>query len=118
MNPQEWLNTIAQRLDELADEGPPELLDLAEDLGRIADMWPTDPPPSREGDPRWLQEIREVLERAAAEILHDRYGGSTSQGPTLTVSIPNPNYDRWTRQAMMAVLPPGDLKARFKGSIA
>ena len=115
MNDQEWLSTIALRLDELADDGPAELADLAEDLGKIVDRWPTAPPTKREDNPRWLAEIQHIVERAAQEIFYERYGNA--DGRYATFSIPNPDYQRMVRDVMAAGLPSTlDPKAIFKGT--
>lgn len=81
---------ISQRLDELSDDLP-ELADLGEELGKIADTWPTtSSDPRAEGAiPRYMAEIQQVLERAAEEILYNRYGPGNPHSPYVTFSMPN-----------------------------
>jgi hypothetical protein len=80
---------IAQRLDELAEEIP-ELEALSEELGRLAEAWPMDRPQT----PEWLAEIRQIVERRAAEVLYERYGATnnTSGNRYVTIDLPNPGY--------------------------
>lgn len=87
------LNDVAQRLDELADEGPSELTTLAEELGRIADEIPSVMPMNRKADtPEWLARIEQIVEQAAVEIVGMRYGTPSfnSGNPYITLNLPNP----------------------------
>jgi hypothetical protein len=59
---------IAQRLDELAEDGPSELTALSEELGRIADTWPEPPKPR----PRYLEEMEHLFRRAVEEEMFRR----------------------------------------------
>jgi hypothetical protein len=63
------LNKIAQQLDELADDGPSELSDIAEQLGAIADRLDTRVRRDEEalnrrtdGMPKYLREIDSILQ--------------------------------------------------------
>jgi hypothetical protein len=107
----ERLATIAQRLDELADDGPSELTDISEELGRIADSLPSSQ--VRDDTPRWLAEMRSLVERSAMEIVSQRYG-SGQHGMYTTVNIPN--HDFFAAQAIVPTLNPKDAVKIF-GSI-
>lgn len=96
MNVSERINAVAQRLDELADEGSSELTTLAEELGRIADDIPVtvaaiDPAQGREKR-EWMHEMEQLMERVAVQIVSDRYGRSGQGGAYATVNIPTPQY--------------------------
>lgn len=91
MNGPERLLEVAQRLDELSEDLP-ELQDLSEQLGRIADSWPA-PQPQRSGDiPEWLAQIQQIMEQRAAEVLYERYGARDPSSGYVTVNLPNPHY--------------------------
>lgn len=85
---------IAQRLDELAEDGPSELVALGEELGRIAVAWPEPQPPQVRADaPEWLMEIQKIVERHSERIMAHRYRNSADpRTPYLTVNLPNPAY--------------------------
>jgi hypothetical protein len=66
----ERLMSIARRLDELAEDGPSELTTISEELGQIAEAWPD---PRKNGpEPRWVSEMRHVMERGIQEEMHRR----------------------------------------------
>jgi hypothetical protein len=56
---------IAQRLDELSEDGASELQALSTELGTIADNWPDEKPPAE--IPNWAREMRGVMFRALME---------------------------------------------------
>lgn len=89
------INAVAQRLDELADDGSSELTTLAEELGRIADDWSTGAIThvGKEATPEWLRRIQREIERAAMEIVSQRYEQNHTtygSGAYFTIAIPNP----------------------------
>jgi hypothetical protein len=65
------LNDIAQRLDELADDGPDELTVIAEELGQVADRLQNQieqldlrlAKSPRDDLPRYLREINSIVQR-------------------------------------------------------
>lgn len=97
VNVTERINAVAQRLDELADEGSSELTTLAEELGRIADDWQQPVvamDPATKPHPEWLLQIESLVEQHAAEIVARRYGqvGGNPDYPYVTVNLPNRGY--------------------------
>jgi hypothetical protein len=68
-NRPEQLMRIAQRLDELAEDGPSELTALSEEIGVIADAWPVE---KREKRPRWMEEMEHLFRRAVEEEMYRR----------------------------------------------
>lgn len=59
---------IAQRLDELAEDGPSELVTLSEELGTLAERWPEDR--GRDRTSVYVQEIEDLIDRAAQEKMY------------------------------------------------
>jgi hypothetical protein len=79
-NRPEQLMRIAQRLDELAEDGPSELTALSEELGVIADAWPVE---KREKRPRWMEEIEHLFRQAVEEEVFLRSRGPHDYRATL-----------------------------------
>lgn len=91
MNHQERLERVAQALDEMSDEMP-ELLALSEELTDIAKFWPTEAPIRRDV-PRWMAELQPALERAAQQIIYERYSHGAGSG--YVAASPPVDYARY-----------------------
>lgn len=90
------LTEIAQRLDELSDEGPTELAALAEEMGAAVEGLEQEfirltERPLQTGQilPEYLREIQSIVERRAEEVIYHRYGNSNPASPYITINIPN-----------------------------
>jgi hypothetical protein len=119
----ERLLDVAKRLDEIADDGPSELTTLSDEIGKIVASIEDAPPPNTVVQsrpvPRWMRDMQQMIERAAEEIIFDKYD---NQGRHEIV-IRNPRYgprdyrgqDRLDAQ-MMAMLSAStiDPQATFK----
>ncbi len=99
--PLERILDVAQRLDEMVEEGPSELTTLSDELGKavaaLEDAPRSNQVPQSRPQPRWAQELRRMVEQAAVEIIDERYGEmnrgySDPNDPYITLRIPRNDY--------------------------